>query len=391
MRILLLTHHYEPEVGAPQRRWAQLVPRLVAMGHEVVVVTSVPHYPHGRAPASAPGPGTTTGRHGEVVVRVRYVPYDRGRGHRLVDQLVVAAGSLVPAVRSRPDVVVATSPGLPTLWLGRAVASRLGAPLVLELRDAWPDLVHDAAVGPSWCRGAVVRALTRLQRRAAAVVCVSGRFAQVLRERGVRAGQVSNGVDLGATQLLPPVTPAAALRVVYVGTVGESQDVAVAVRALQHLPPGSVELTVVGQGAGLAELRAAVPRLPRPADVRLLPPVAPHDVPALLAGADTVLVCLRDWPALARTVPSKLYEVLASGRHVSAVLAGEGADIVRAAGAGDVVTPGDAAGLAALWRRLSTDRAATAVGTGPRAWVAEHADVDVLAARYVDVLTRLVA
>ncbi len=48
MKILVVTHYYSPEYGAPQRRWRQLVREFRAAGHSVVVVTSPPHYPSGR-------------------------------------------------------------------------------------------------------------------------------------------------------------------------------------------------------------------------------------------------------------------------------------------------------------------------------------------------------
>ncbi|VEG30140.1 hypothetical protein [Actinomyces howellii] len=39
MRILLLTDHWAPEIGAPQRRWAWLAAGLVERGHELAVLT----------------------------------------------------------------------------------------------------------------------------------------------------------------------------------------------------------------------------------------------------------------------------------------------------------------------------------------------------------------
>src|SRR5699024_12377064 len=46
MRIVLLSHYYYPEVGAPQRRWRILVDHLRAAGHDVITVAPHPHYPY---------------------------------------------------------------------------------------------------------------------------------------------------------------------------------------------------------------------------------------------------------------------------------------------------------------------------------------------------------
>lgn len=392
MRLVLLSHYYEPEVGAPQRRWTAFVPRLVAAGHDVTVVTARPHYPTGRAAADAPPSGRGPGRHGETVVRVGYLPYDTGRGRRVLDQLLVAALGVPAAVRARPDVVVATAPGLPSLLAGRVVATLARARLVVEMRDAWPDLLDEVGAGPGPARSALSRLLTGLQRSADVVVTVSERFGQRLRERGVRdVVHVANGTDTAAVHPLPARarTAGAPLEVCYAGTVGESQAVHLAVRAVGLCPPGAVHLTVVGHGAALPLVLAERSRLPDPDAVSVLPPTDPSGVRALLGTADTALVTLRGWPSFTATVPSKLYELLALGRHVSAAVAGEAADVVSAAGGGDVVPPEDPAALAALWQELRADPRRLDVGAGPRRWVRAHADDGVLASRYVRLLEEL--
>ena len=44
---------------------------------------------------------------------------------------------------SQPDVVVETVPALPTVVVARLVSGFLKVPYVIDLRDAWPDLLRD--------------------------------------------------------------------------------------------------------------------------------------------------------------------------------------------------------------------------------------------------------
>lgn len=60
--------------------------------------------------------------------------------------------------------------------------------------------------------------------------------------------------------------------------------------------------------------------------------------------------------------------------------------MVREAEAGDVLPPEDVEALTARWRDLATDRSRAAVRPSGRAWVAEHADDEVLARRYLEIL-----
>src|SRR5690606_29847307 len=83
------------------------------------------------------------------------------------------------------------------------------------------------------------------------------------------------------------------------------------------------------------------------------------------------------------TVPSKLYESLASGRPVLYSAAGEGADTLRRAGGGQVCTPGDASDLCdAMVAYLQCPERAAADGRRGRAFVAEHFDRQRIAADF---------
>jgi glycosyltransferase involved in cell wall biosynthesis len=162
------------------------------------------------------------------------------------------------------------------------------------------------------------------------------------------------------------------------------------VRAAARLAAEGVGLRVrlIGHGVEATELQALAEELGAPVEV--MPRIPHREVGRQYAWADTVIVSLRSWAPFAWTVPSKLYEVLATGRHVTALLDGEAADIVRAAGAGDVLPPEDVDALVALWRELAADRSRTAVRASGRDWVAEHADDDELARSYLEILREVV-
>lgn len=98
MRILLLTHYYWPEFGAPQRRWSSLVQRFIAEGHEVLVVAPPPHYPHGQLRHQAlqehPIGRLDRGPHGEPILRTLFLPHGQGLVSRSADQAVAAADAV---------------------------------------------------------------------------------------------------------------------------------------------------------------------------------------------------------------------------------------------------------------------------------------------------------
>lgn len=409
---MLVSHHYAPENNAPQRRWSALVPRFVNAGVEMIVLAPPPHYPSGRSEdeTGALAPGTTSrGAHGEIVHRVRFREHGPGLRSRSIDQAVAALDSarlgllLFRRRADRPDVIISTAPGLPSIGAGWLLGLLLHVPHVIEMRDAWPDLIHasgmlrDGRTQVSLQRRLAThtadRMLTWLQRSAAAVVTTTDSFAQVLRSRRVEhVAVIHNGAPLDRFQPLAPPPPTAdTLRVVYVGTIGRSQGLDVAVRAAASAAAIGVrvDLRLVGSGVAQDELEALARSLDAP--VTFVGRVGADAILEHYEWTDTVLVSLRGWAPFEWTVPSKIYEAIALRRHVSAVVAGETARLVTSVRAGDVVAPGDDAGLALLWARLAARRDLLSVGTSGREWALENADFDELALSYLRLLKEVAA
>lgn len=407
MNILLLSHYFAPENSAPQRRWSSLISRLVEAGHAVDVICPPPHYPQGRVSKGnrliyKPG-SVANDPSGARVFRTSFLPHD-GRVHtRTLDHVWVALASCLRARKLMkdgvitPDIIVATAPAMESLIAGRWLARRYRLPLVAEMRDAWPDLVAHTPIvnGPRGGRIAVKRRvhefITRLQRGADAVVTTTEAFASVLSGRGIDDVTVlRNATETSRYSVVPTALRAAdaGLRALYIGTVGRSQGLDRVVVAAARLKSDGilVQVRIVGYGADVARLRRLNRRLGQP--VEILGAVDRHDVLGHYVWADTTIVSLRAWAPFAWTVPSKLYELLAVGKHITAIVEGEAANIIRAAGAGHVVAPGDTDALEALWRSLSGNRSQLWIGGAGRNWVGTNADFSRLADDYMDVLER---
>ena len=99
----------------------------------------------------------------------------------------------------------------------------------------------------------------------------------------------------------------------------------------------------------------------------------------LLSVGDLHLVNLSDDPLSRMTMPSKLPAILASGRAVLAVAAGETARIVENAGAGWTVAPGDLDGFEAAIRQAHAlgQKRILDHGTSSRRYYERHLALDI--------------
>ena len=398
MRIILVTHYFPPETGAPQARLSALAAAWAADGDDVTVLTGMPNHPTGVIPPEYRGAiRRRERRDGYRVLRTwLYATPNEGVARKTIGHLSFMVTSVLFGGRAigPADVVVVSSPTFFAIGAGWLLAHLKRARLVVEVRDLWPAIFTELGVITS---RPLIRLLERLELAAYAaadtVIVVSEGFRANLIGRGVPAGKVHtirNGVN--PRQFDPGAPADTRLRarlgagpgdclVLYAGTHGISQGLATVAEAAARFTGQPVRFAFVGEGADKPRLQTQVAELGL-RNVTLLPGV-PHDqVPALLAAADICLVPLRDVPLFSAFIPSKMFEYLAAGKPVVGAVAGEAAQILREAGA-LVVAPGDSAALADAVRTLAADpRHRQAMGQAGRRYVEEHFDREMLARLY---------
>ncbi|MDQ0865780.1 glycosyltransferase family 4 protein [Arthrobacter globiformis] len=389
-RISLLVHSYWPDQSPPQRRWSGLVREFQSAGWEVGVVTPISHFPHGRRKEKRAEAGypfaVQKGQHGERIRRVPYLRHAETRLGRFIDHLYTAVMTVPAAMMEpRPEVVIVTAPSLPILAAGYVVSRLRRVPLIVEMRDAWPDLARDARLVQGPVKSTAERAVEFVQRKADLVITVTHGFAKTLLRRGIQhVATVPNALDLSTIPHLdPPPAKKARLDVLYLGNHGESQRLDVMVQAAA-LVGDAMHLHMVGYGVVRSQLQQLAARLQAP--VTFYPPVKRADVVEQYQRADSCIVALRDdWKSFDTTIPSKTYEVLAVGRHVTAVVKGEAAHIIEDSGAGDLVACSPEA-VAALWHDLVRDRSRLDVGRSGRDWVQQNAELLTSARHYMELV-----
>lgn len=409
MRIALFTHHYSPESNAPQKRWEALIQRFITTGHEVVVYTPPPHYPEGtltHQDAKYKSGQVHIGKHGETIIRVRFREHGLGLVSRSMDQLIAALDTVFKFTFSRgkklpkPDVIISTAPGLPSIAAGHYAGFFTRRPNVVEIRDAWPDLLNYSGIFQKKEQPGVFarilnritfNAITRWQKKAAAIVTTTESYAQVLQERGIKEVRViRNGVTVSnlnpISQLLEDT-----FKIAYIGTVGRSQGLAQVVEASAQMAAHgvNVEVKIIGTGAELQSLKDLAKTLAAP--VEFPGRIEMTEVRQYQEWANTLLVSLRDWKPFHWTVPSKLYESLALGKHITAVVSGEAAELVKDLAAGHVSVPGQVSDLVDLWVQLAKNPELLTVSDRGQRWALENVHYDRLAAGYLELLDDLVS
>ncbi len=396
--ILIVTHYFPPETGAPQARLSALAKVWAAGGDRVTVLTGMPNHPTGVLPRHYRGAVRRRERRdGYRVVRTwLYATPKEGVARKTLSHLSFMASSVLLGGRlaGRADTVVVSSPTFFSIGSAWLLARLKRARLIVEVRDLWPAIFVE--LGGLTSRR-LIAALERLELAAYAaadeVVVVSDGFRSNLIDRGVPAAKVHtirDGVDLGRFRPDTPVYPGDRTRlgarpgdrlVLYAGTHGISHALPCVADAVALLAGEPVHVAFVGDGSDKPRLRRRVAQLGL-RNVTLADAVPAGFMPGLLAAADICLVTLRDVPLFASFIPSKMFEYLAAGKPVIGAVAGEAAQLLREAGA-VVVPPEDSEALADAISVLAADPARRdAMGRRGRAYVERFFDRSELAAEY---------
>lgn len=410
LKIAYLAQQFPPEVGAGPARVAEMARCWRDAGAEVTVVTGMPNRPVGRIHPEYRG-RLFVREEWEGIRVLRswlYASPLHGFGRTILNNTTFMMTAALNALLrgGRPDVLIASSPPFFPHISGAVVGTLRRIPLVLELRDLWPDYL----VGMGVLReGAAARALFALERmllaRAAHTVVVTESFRQRVAAKGVPRESIDvipNGVDTsfyyparGEEPPLEALRPGRGEFVVgYLGNFGAGQALPRVVDAAAEVArrDPSVRFVLAGDGPERASIERRIAER-GVTNLSVHPPLPKDRTRAFYNACDLCLVPLASFPILQETVPSKIFEVMACERPVLASVGGEAAAIVERSGAGIVAAPGEAAEIAtAILRMRAMDGAErAAMGARGRSFVGEHYSRQRLAERYLGILGAVAA
>lgn len=418
----MISQNWFPENGVPQRRWQWLVSGLIEDGHDVGVVAPPLQIDRNtglkawvRQLSTIRRSGIENGLNSETIWRSGYFPAGTSLTSRVVNQASVALGQLVriAGVRSSvkkfaPDLIVGTVPALPTAFVTYLSAKFLRCNYWIDLRDAWPELLNysnqwNDAVGPPSIRERILRLgpaqilvsltglmLNKVLVNSQAIVVTSERLQKHLKAQ-LNFGNSSKEVQVEVVRNVFPrdsiavfsgdssaerSAPTRTLRVLYAGTIGRAQDLQNAFRAAELVSSSGIEIKFkfIGSGPAMPNLQQAFAA--SSIDAEFLAKKGPYELVEFYEWADTALVHLANWEPLQRAVPSKTYELMEMGLHITGVVSGETADLIQGLNAGSVVPPSRPEALAKLWIELASNPEKLKVDDTARKWVLEERNLN---------------
>jgi colanic acid biosynthesis glycosyl transferase WcaI len=326
---------------------------LVKHGHEVLVVTTVPHYPSGRVSSAYKGKWIHRSvENGVKISRVWLPSVKRSNfAFRLLQFLSYQIGAVWAEFNQKYDIVIAANPGL-WIWLPFVYYVSISRkPALFSVHDVYPDVGVTLGVFRNKFTIAFIAWLERYCLNHSRIVRIlSESFRPGLRNLGTPDAKMALVYDWVDTDLIRPLprendfAQVCDLKdrfvVLYAGNIGLSQGLENVLAAAEELAEQpDIHFLFVGDGPGREELIAQA-QSHRLRNVQFVP-FQPRDrLPEVLGSADVSLVILRKRIGTG-SLPSKTFSILASGRPIIASIdqQSETWDLIQKAQAGLCIEP----------------------------------------------------
>lgn len=375
MKLTILTQYYPPETGAPQNRLHDLARRFHSFGHHVEVLTALPNYPGNRIYSGyEKRSGMREIIDGVEVCRVGlFVPHRK----TLLGQLLAYTTFSFNAWRRgarllhSSDAVLMESPPIFLSPAAVHLAHRLGALLIINVSDLWPQAVVDLGkIRPGPALWAARKLEAWMYRKADAIF---GQTEAIVADIHSRFSKKEvflfpNGVDTGRYDVIDTRVDTreqfgwddGTFVVGYTGVFGHSQALDQVVTAALHLEKKGVSdilFALFGDGAVRSRLEERIHR-ENVENIKIYPHQPADRMPSIQAAFDAGLVPLAKGKVFEGARPSKMFEYMAAGIPLVLCARGEAVQVMNGPGGncGVAVDPESPEKLAQALLHLSRNR-----------------------------------
>lgn len=404
MHILLIHQYFLEDNAGGGSRWNEMARIWVREGHLVTVIAGDTHYmsekPEGNASRYFL---KRRNKDGVEVIRCRISGrYHRGFLGRLWGYISFALMAPYAGMRfanAKYDRIIVTSPPLLAGIPGLLLSKWKRVPLVLEIRDLWPESAIEMGVLKNkWLISLSYGFEKYLYRKSKLINVLTPAFRErLIRHKGVVPGKIiiiPNAADFRWSELALRSVCTSELRrklglegkfvIIYVGAHGLANDLMQLVEAATLLRGTNAHFLLIGDGMQKRMLTEE-------ADCRLLTnisflaPVSKEQIFGYILMADVGVSVLKKADIFKTVYSNKTFDYFSCKKPVLMAIDGVSRDLVEQAEAGMFAEPENPAGLAERIEIYMKDRELlTKHGENGYRFVHGHFDREKLAKEFLD-------
>lgn len=317
MNIFFVVDNFTPDLGAASFRFESIVKELADRGNKVTVLASYPNRID--------------------LENFKEFEYDNVEVHRInkkslkesiLNRAITYFKFFYEAIKigkkisKKSDIIISTSPQL-LVGVAGAIISRLNKKVFLiDIRDLWPDIVLDMGVmkkyNPIYLFLKVLEKY--MYRQSKFLVYNSPGFYNYLISKYDKEKMklITNGIDDYILNYFKnkeiKIVKKDKYKILYAGNIGIAQDIKILVDLAERYR-AKIEIIIIGKGSQESTIRGLF-KEKQITNIYLISSVPRNELLEKYEEADILFLQLKDIKMFEKTIPSKIFEYLASQKPI---------------------------------------------------------------------------
>ncbi|WP_027128194.1 glycosyltransferase family 4 protein [Fusobacterium perfoetens] len=327
MKICLFIDNFTPDLGASSFRFESIVKELADRNHEVTIIASYPN----RIKLEE----FKEFKYKNVnIIRINKSDLKNNIFQRAIKYF----GYFLEAIREGKryskdcDIIIATSPQLLVGVAGAFISKINNKIFLLDIRDLWPDIVLDMNVMKKYNPIYLFLKLLEkfMYRKSTFLVYNSPGFFKYLEKNYnvKRMELITNGIDDYILDYFESkalnLTKKEKYKILYAGNLGIAQDIKILIELAKYRK--DIEIILIGKGSQEKEIKSKMKNVN---NITLTSSVPRNELLKIYEESDILFVQLKNIKMFEKTIPSKIFEYLASKKPIIFGLEGVARNILE--------------------------------------------------------------
>lgn len=341
MRILIISHYYSPEIGAPVNRMVSFIDAMKRKGYQINIICGFPNYPGGVLSNKDKGKLYRIEHIQDVTIIRTYVfcsPH-YGALNRIINQISFAISSFIAGlILPKHDVVVSSVPPLFHAFGAMIISKIKRSKFVLDIRDLWCDSAKalNALKDPRMLK-ILYSIESKLIKHSDFIFTVSKGMEKTIKDRG-GAGRINIIYNGASDDILLWKNEANSIRqkygweskfiICYAGIIGIGQKLNNLIELIPDLELKNTIFLIIGEGMEKDPLKSKV-QLMGLNNVIVMDKMYRSEVIPYIYASDLMMVLLDEIDLFRCTIPSKVFDYMAAGKPVITNVNGELKEIIE--------------------------------------------------------------
>lgn len=316
MNICLFIDNFTPDLGASSFRFESIVKELANRNHNIKIIASYPNR------ISVEKFKEFKYKNVEVI-RINKNELKTGTVQRAFNYLNYFIQAIKIGIKEskQSDLIIATSPQLLVGVAGAVVSKINKKKFLIDIRDLWPDIVLDMNVMKKYNPIYLFLKLLEkfMYKRSMYLVYNSPGFKSYLEQKYDKEKMtlMTNGIDdfildyFGNKKI--EIQPKEKYQILYAGNLGIAQDIKILVDLAKKRK--DIEILLIGKGSQENLIKEKIREF-NLKNITLISSVPRNELLKFYDETDILFLQLKDIKMFEKTIPSKIFEYLASQKPV---------------------------------------------------------------------------